>query len=68
MKEKADGSRQFKKVIRYPGMIISNKANIALANDLHKQAGSICLMANSCNFPVEHHPKTQCKSPLHHRR
>ena len=60
MQEQEDGSGKFNNVTLYPEVIIKNASNIALANQLHQKANSMCFIANSCNFKIEHQPT--CKA------
>ncbi|MEP2935352.1 MAG: OsmC family protein [Gilvibacter sp.] len=60
MKEQEDGSGKFSNVTLYPEVVIENADNIALANQLHHKANSMCFIANSCNFKIEHKPS--CKA------
>jgi len=48
------GSGYFKKVILNPVVTIRDVSNIELAKTLHSDANSLCFIANSCNFPIEH--------------
>ena len=48
------GSGQFTKAVLKPIVTIRNKQNKALAMRLHTQANSLCFIANSCNFIIEH--------------
>ncbi len=54
MKETADGSGHFTGVTLRPRVTILEKSMEAKVNDLHHQAGKLCFIANSCNFPVRH--------------
>ena len=56
-----DGSGKIVKVDLFPEIIISNSSQIELALSLHKKANELCFIANSCNFPVYHHPKCNAK-------
>lgn len=56
-----DGSGKIIKVDLFPEIIISNSSQIELALLLHKKANELCFIANSCNFPVYHHPKCNAK-------
>ncbi|MBW1618740.1 MULTISPECIES: OsmC family protein [Empedobacter] len=56
-----DGSGKIIKVDLFPEIIISNSSQIELALSLHKKANELCFIANSCNFPVYHHPKCNAK-------
>ena len=50
----SSGSGSFKKVILNPVVTIKNASQIELAKALHNKANSLCFIANSCNFSVEH--------------
>jgi organic hydroperoxide reductase OsmC/OhrA len=56
MVEDADGSGRFSEVQLNPEVLISDKAQIELANSLHAEANKMCFIANSLNFPVTHKP------------
>ncbi len=56
MIESADGGGRFKEVILNPLVIISNPNQMELAIAIHDDAHKKCFIANSCNFPVLHHP------------
>lgn len=57
-----DGSGHFSEVRLNPNVIIKNSTMISLALELHKKANELCFIANSCNFPVLHHPT--CEASL----
>ncbi|WP_055446631.1 OsmC family protein [Lacinutrix mariniflava] len=48
------GNGSFKIVRLKPIVTIKGETNKALALSLHKEANSLCFIANSCNFPIEH--------------
>ncbi|MGB5417272.1 OsmC family protein [Algibacter sp.] len=50
----ASGSGHFSKVSLKPVVTIKNASQIELAKTLHTKANSLCFIANSCNFPIEH--------------
>lgn len=52
-----DGNGRIVKVILNPIVTVSDSNMIELALSLHKKASELCFIANSCNFPVVHHPK-----------
>ncbi|WP_293943611.1 MULTISPECIES: OsmC family protein [unclassified Sphingobacterium] len=52
----SDGSGRFVQVDLHPKVNISDPTKIALALSLHHEASRLCFIANSCNFPVRHHP------------
>lgn len=57
MEENADGSGKFTEVVLHPKVKIINQDQIQQANALHHKANQMCFIANSCNFPVIHHPE-----------
>ena len=48
---------QVTKVILNPVVTIADASTKARAKTLHTEANSLCFIANSCNFPVEHNVK-----------
>ncbi|MBD3749063.1 MAG: OsmC family protein [Sphingobacteriales bacterium] len=52
------GSGKFTVVDLYPEVTVSEAQMIAKVEELHHQAHKFCFIANSVNFPVNHHPKT----------
>jgi organic hydroperoxide reductase OsmC/OhrA len=59
MTETADGGGRFIEVVLYPVVTITEAAQIVRAMELHREAGDICFIANSVNFPVKHMPKCE---------
>lgn len=55
MQETENGSGQFKEVLLRPNVTISNQTLHQKAHDLHSEANKMCFIANSCNFPIQHH-------------
>jgi organic hydroperoxide reductase OsmC/OhrA len=51
----ADGSGKIIEVILNPTVVVKDSATIDQAISLHKEANKLCFIANSCNFPVQHH-------------
>jgi organic hydroperoxide reductase OsmC/OhrA len=51
---KPDGSGAFASVVLHLDILVSNAEMIADATHLHKQANTLCFIANSVNFPIEH--------------
>ena len=49
------GSGSFNKVILNPVVTIKDASKKEVAKTLHTKANSLCFIANSCNFPIEHH-------------
>ena len=64
MMERSDGSGYFKEVILYPIVTLTDSAMIEKARDLHHEAGKMCFIANSCNFPILHEPGFRTVSPV----
>jgi organic hydroperoxide reductase OsmC/OhrA len=56
MRESADGSGEFTRVLLRPRMTISDAAQLELAKSLHAKAHQMCFIARSVKFPVEHEP------------
>ncbi len=56
MQESETGSGRFTEVTLHPVVTVSDKAMIETASQLHKKANEFCFIANSCNFPIRHHP------------
>ena len=56
MQEAEDGGGHFSDVTLHPIVIVKDKTMIDTANELHKKANQLCIIANSCNFPVNHNP------------
>jgi organic hydroperoxide reductase OsmC/OhrA len=52
MRENADGSGEFTKVVLHPKVKIS-AGDSAKAQSLHDDAHHLCFIARSVNFPVE---------------
>ncbi len=59
LKVNPDGSGQFEKIELRPIIKISKASNKQLAIELHKQAGQLCFIANSCRFPITYKPVIQ---------
>src|SRR5580704_10457334 len=56
MAENADGSGQFTEVTLRPRVTITAESDAAKAAALHEDAGKLCFIARSVNFPVRHEP------------
>jgi len=56
LETKADGSGQIIAINLYPKIKIADAKHKDLAIALHKKANQLCFIANSCKFPVYHHP------------
>jgi organic hydroperoxide reductase OsmC/OhrA len=57
----SEGKGQFTKATIKPEVIILERDKIELAKKLHKKANEFCFIANSCNFPINHHPTIKVK-------
>ena len=51
----ANGSGRITKIILNPIIKIKDRSQSKLALSLHQKANELCFIANSCNFPIEHH-------------
>jgi len=56
MAENPDGSGQFTEVTLHPRVTITSVSDPAKALQLHEDAGKLCFIARSVNFPVRHEP------------
>lgn len=56
MAENPDGSGQFTEVTLRPRVTIAGQSDAAKALGLHEDAGKLCFIARSVNFPVRHEP------------
>jgi organic hydroperoxide reductase OsmC/OhrA len=56
MVENSDGSGQFTEVMLRPRVTITPESDAAKAEALHEDAGKLCFIARSVNFPVRHKP------------
>ena len=56
MTEHPDGSGEFVRVVLRPEVTITAASDPDKAMHLHHQASSLCFIARSVNFPVEHQP------------
>ncbi|WP_276388327.1 OsmC family protein [Eudoraea chungangensis] len=59
MTEVENGISKFTAVRLNPKVKITDPKRIKQANELHEKANSMCFIANSCNFKVEHSPLTE---------
>jgi organic hydroperoxide reductase OsmC/OhrA len=55
MDENVQGGK-FTEVMLHPHVTVLHSSMISKANELHEEAHKKCFIANSCNFPVKHHP------------
>lgn len=56
MGEYENGGGKFNEVTLKPTITLTNKNDVDKATMLHIEANKKCFIANSCNFPVKHHP------------
>jgi organic hydroperoxide reductase OsmC/OhrA len=56
MEETPDGGGHFTEVTLHPVVTVKDAAMIDKAKALHHQAGKLCFIAASVNFPVHHEP------------
>ena len=56
MIESAGGSGRFQEITLHPTIVVTEKAMIEKAVELHHAANKLCFIANSLNFPVKHSP------------
>jgi organic hydroperoxide reductase OsmC/OhrA len=56
MAENRDGSGQFIEVVLRPRVTIAPESDVVKALALHEDAGRVCFIARSVNFPVRHEP------------
>jgi organic hydroperoxide reductase OsmC/OhrA len=56
MQENQDGSGQFTEVVLRPRVTLATASGRTRALELHEEAGKLCFIARSVNFPVRHEP------------
>ncbi len=56
MQTNPDGSGHFTEVMLHPVVTVTQEAMVGTALELHEEAGKMCFIANSVNFPVGHQP------------
>jgi organic hydroperoxide reductase OsmC/OhrA len=56
MTESSDGSGQFTEVTLHPRVTVTPESDTTTALRLHEDAGKLCFIARSVNFPVRHEP------------
>jgi organic hydroperoxide reductase OsmC/OhrA len=56
MVENVDGSGHFTAVVLRPTVTITSASDRETARSLHHEAGKLCFIARSMNFPVGHEP------------
>lgn len=57
MQEEPDGGGRFTRILLRPRITLAEGADLVLAHALHDEAHAKCFIANSVNFPIEHHPE-----------
>lgn len=58
MEESAIQGGRFTEVTLHPVVTVMEASMIEKANEIHDKANAMCFIANSVNFPVNHHPVT----------
>lgn len=56
MQEYENGSGKFTEVMLNPAVTITEQSKVELAKRLHQKANSMCFIANSLNFKINHNP------------
>jgi len=56
MTETGDGGGRFTRVDLHPEVDLADESQRVLADSLHEEAGRLCFIASSVNFPVHHMP------------
>ena len=56
MRENKDGSGEFTEVMLRPRVTVTAASDRTKALQLHEEAGKLCFIARSVNFPVRHEP------------
>jgi organic hydroperoxide reductase OsmC/OhrA len=56
MAENKDGSGEFTEVLLRPRVTVTAESDAGRALALHEDAGKLCFIARSVNFPVRHQP------------
>jgi organic hydroperoxide reductase OsmC/OhrA len=59
LREDADGSGRFERVILRPEVAVAPGSDLSKARELHALAHAKCFIASSVNFPVEHEPEIE---------
>jgi len=62
MQTDASGGGRFTSVVLHPQVTIADAGQLARADELHAVAHSLCYIASSCNFPVEHEASVEATS------
>lgn len=58
MEEDLNGGGRFTGVTLHPRVTVQEESMIKKATELHEEANMLCFIANSCNFKIQHQPKT----------
>jgi organic hydroperoxide reductase OsmC/OhrA len=62
MVEESSGAGQFTGITLQPQVTITDEARLDQAEQLHDEAGALCFIARSVNFPVHHQSVIRCES------
>ena len=54
--ETTGGAGHFAEITLRPTIIITDSSKIEIAHELHREAGKLCFIANSVNFPILYDP------------
>jgi organic hydroperoxide reductase OsmC/OhrA len=63
MDENDDGSGQFSRVLLRPVVTVSRPEMVSTAQALHSDAHTLCFIARSMNFAVDHEPTAVVQPP-----
>ncbi|GAA4183809.1 OsmC family protein [Gryllotalpicola kribbensis] len=63
MAQTPDGGGHFTSVTLRPRVVITDASQLALAEELHREAQRMCFIASSVNFPVGHEPQITVAAP-----
>lgn len=58
MEEATDGNGRFTSVVLHPRVTVAEESMVSKAHEIHEKANSMCFIANSCNFKIQHDPST----------
>jgi organic hydroperoxide reductase OsmC/OhrA len=61
MEETPDGGGHFTRALLRPQVEVASDGMTEKAKALHEDAGRLCFIANSVNFPVDHEPEVTVK-------
>jgi organic hydroperoxide reductase OsmC/OhrA len=56
MRTHKDGSGEFTSVVLRPEVVVAEPGMVDRAVTLHAEAPTLCFIARSVNFPVDHEP------------